>query len=174
MIVGQLKSKHTLLRRQLGEHHPNAGLIGASVAVGRVVHLEHQVGACRNKLRHAIGPVVRRTTRGIDQEQVAGGGVRIVTKLVISQTRRSKGHSDGRTLQPFRIWRANVDDGVMHVALAGRMHFQHLHPFVFAKTCGHDLVGVGHITLGCNCDRLRHLHDCVGPRDVPALDPLRG
>ena len=134
--------------------------------------LENQVRSRRNKLRHAVRPAVRRTAGRIHQQQVAGGPVRLQPVLRIAESRSGKGLADRRVPQPLRIRRPNIDHRVMHVLRAGRTNFRHLHPLVFGEMRGHDLVGVFHVAIGRDLDRLRHLQNHIRARDIPALSPL--
>ena len=56
--VRQLQRQDTLLWRLLRKENTDTGLIAAGLAIGRVVHLEHEIRAAWNKLGHAIGPEI--------------------------------------------------------------------------------------------------------------------
>ena len=83
------------------------------------------------------------------------------------------GTPTGRVPQPLGIRRPNVDHGMMHILRAGRMDFRHLYPFVFGEMRRHDLVGVFHVAVGRDRDRLGHRQNEVRLRDVPSFGPLR-
>ena len=87
-VIGELQCQHALRRRLLGEHHADAGLVGAGVAVGGVVNLEDQVGAGRNELGHAVGPAIGLAAGRIDQQHVAGGGMGFGAHLGVGKAGR--------------------------------------------------------------------------------------
>src|SRR5690348_11850426 len=81
MLVGELKGQYPLLRWASGKHNPERGLINSGMTVGGVVHLENQIRPGRDVLGHSLGPVFRRTARRIDQQEVAGGEMRVVHQV---------------------------------------------------------------------------------------------
>ena len=58
VAVGQLHSEHALFRWLLCEDHADTGLIRGRFPVCRVVHLEDQIGAFWDQLRHSFRPFV--------------------------------------------------------------------------------------------------------------------
>src|ERR1700722_11819219 len=105
MIV-ELKRDDSLLGRGLGKQYPDAGLIVVRGAVRCVMHLEDEVGTLGDKLRHSVGPLVGRTSRCVNEEQVAGGFVGLAALIGISQRRRGERFAYWSVAQPGRIRRA--------------------------------------------------------------------
>ncbi len=70
-----------------------------------------------------------------------------------------------------RSRRTNVDHGMMHVRRAAGTKFRHLHPAVFSKVRGHDLICVFDLACGGNRHRLRHPYDKVRLGNIPAAGP---
>ena len=61
----------------------------------------------------------------------------------------------------------------MHVRAARRPHLGHLHPSILAEAGGHDLVGVFHVAMSGDGNRLRHLEHKVRVGNIPARGPVR-
>ena len=61
---------------------------------------------------------------------------------------------------------------MVHVLATGWPHFRHLHPFIFGKACGHDFVGIFHVSLWGNRNRLWHFDNRIRRRDIPAFCPV--
>jgi hypothetical protein len=59
MIVRQLQRQDSLRWNVLSKNETDGCLITNTVTVGRVMHLEDQVGSSRNELRHSDRPVIR-------------------------------------------------------------------------------------------------------------------
>ena len=87
--------------RFFSEDNANAGLIGGGVPVSHVMHLEHEIGTGGDKFRGAIGPVVGRTSGGVDQKNVGGGEVRVVAVLAAGHIGCCEGNANGCVLEPI-------------------------------------------------------------------------
>src|ERR1051326_1662080 len=90
----------------------------------------------------------------------------------IGEGGRGEGLPNWGVPQPWRIWRTNVDHGMMHVRGTPRTKFRHLYPPVLRKVRRDDFVGVLDYPARRNLYRLGHLHHQIGLRNVPALGPL--
>ena len=137
-----------------------------------VVHLENEIGAGGDEFRHAFGPIVRRTSGRVHQQNVGLGEMRVLAVLLVGHVRAGEGNADRSVAQPIGIRRADVHDGVMNVRAAGRLDFGHLHPFIFGETGGDDFVGVVNIAVRGKRDGFGHAHDGVGLRNHPAFRPV--
>src|SRR5580698_8057891 len=60
---------------------------------------------------------------------------------------------------------------MMHMRRARRPHLRHLHPLIFRKVRGHNLVRVFHFAPRRNLHRLRHLHHLIRRQNIPSFTP---
>src|SRR5205809_2892955 len=68
VIVGELQRQDAPGRRVPGKNQADASAVRAGVAVGGVMHLKDEVGACGDELGHVFGPCVGRTPGRINQQ----------------------------------------------------------------------------------------------------------
>src|SRR5579859_6841672 len=118
------------------------------------MHLEDEIRAGRNELRHAVRPLVGRATGSVDQQKIAGCLVRLPPLGWIIECGRGEGLSYRGVPQPWRIWRTNVDHSMMHMRGTSRTKLRHLHPPVLRKVRRDDFVGVLDFPARWNVHRL--------------------
>lgn len=172
-VVRELQGDDALRGRLLGENEADAGLVAGDAALGDVMHLKNKIGAGGDEFCHSGGPVVGRTAGRVDEKYVAVGPLGVAPVLRVFEHGCGERNAHGRVLEPFGVWRANINDGVMDVGAAGRADFGLFDPFVFGEVSGHDLVGVFHVAGGGNGDGGGHGDDVIGLRDDPTGGPKR-
>src|SRR5256886_8156910 len=87
VIVGELQRQDAPGRRVPGKNQADASAVRAGVAVGGVMHLKDEVGACGDELGHVFGPCVGRTPGRINQQDIAIGPMRAAAGGRIAQGR---------------------------------------------------------------------------------------
>src|ERR1700681_4267729 len=88
-----------------------------------------------------------------------------------TSTGSCEGGSNGRVLEPGRVWRTNVNHRVMNVRATAGTHFGELHPFVLGEMRENNFIGVVHVAVGRNRNAFGHLHNCIWPRNEPGFRP---
>jgi len=142
MVVGELQRQNAPSGRLFGEDHAHTRPIFARSTIGGVVHLEDQVGMGRYEFRHASGPTVGGTARGVDEQHVAVCFMGLVAQLGVVERGCREGHVERSVSQPAGLRRADVDDGMVNVGQTGRPDLGHLNPLVLRELSRHDFVGV--------------------------------
>ncbi len=141
-----------LLRRLLRVDHADAGAIARRRAVGRVVHLQDDLGVRRQPARHArlVG-----FTRHVRRDAAKPDAAR--RPLVVRRAARG----------------LRVRDDVVDDRRIARTELDRLNPLVLGQMRRHADVLIGDRAIGRDLELLGHREDRVGLADRPALGERR-
>ena len=173
MLVDGRQREDALFRRLFGEDNAKPRAIGPRMAVRRVVHLEHDVGAGLDELRLPGLENLRRLARRVADQKIAGQ--RAGFRLFIRADLRRREEDAGRLAsKPLRFRLADERDEVMHDLPLGGTYFRRLNPAVFSEVRRDDDVLIVDDAARRDLEGHRQLEHHVRCADAPAFDPLRG
>ena len=160
------EAAHHLGRPLLGEDEADLGAVLRRLAVGRVVHLQHEVGA-RFHVHGASGLVLDRRLAGRvgAKRACAHRQPRRIDHLAALGPESAR----RRLAQPRTARRAQHCRRVMHHRAVARPHLEGLHPFVLGETKWQDDELVFDHAVRRHLELVGQLDHQVGFADLPAV-----